>query len=287
MTHSKCVSNSLSESPLKANKPHKETARIMTKRLNEKVCIITGAAGGQGAQAVRLFLQEGAFVAGFDVNEQGLKALDLPPERFLPVTCDLTNGQAVAGAVDKVVERFGRIDVLYNNAGAITRRPGDWDDSQDGLVGDITEEVFDRNIALNLKSQFFTAKYALPHLIAAGGGAIVNVSSLGGPIIGTGNHAYCTAKAGVVGLTQSLAVSYGPKGIRTNAIVPGVIETPLVDHLLSDDNYTSSYLSTHPMARFGRPDEMAKVGLFLASDEASYVNGAIVKADGGWTVRAK
>lgn len=259
----------------------------MSKRLENKVCIITGAAGGQGAQAVRLFLQEGAFVAGFDVNADGLAALGHSPDRFLPVPCDLTSGQAVSDAVDKVVEKFGKVDVLYNNAGAITRRPGEWDDSQDGLVGDITEEVFDRNIALNLKSQFFTAKYALPHLIASGKGAIINVSSLGGPIIGTGNHAYCTAKAGVVGLTQSLAVSYGPQGVRANAIVPGVIETPLVDHLLADEEYTSSYFATHPMGRFGKPEEMAHVGLFLASEESSYVNGAIIKADGGWTVRSK
>lgn len=259
----------------------------MTNRLKDKVCIITGAAGGQGAQAVRLFLEEGAYVAGFDVNTKGLEALGHPVDRFLPVTCDLTSGQAVSDAVDAVVEKFGRIDVLYNNAGAITRRPGAWDESQDGLVGDITEEVFDRNIALNLKSQFFTAKYALPHLIASGKGSIVNVSSLGGPIIGTGNHAYCMAKAGVVGLTQSLAVSYGQQGVRANAIVPGVIETPLVDHLLTDDAYTSSYFATHPMGRFGQPEEMAQVGLFLASDDASYVNGAIIKADGGWTVRSK
>jgi NAD(P)-dependent dehydrogenase (short-subunit alcohol dehydrogenase family) len=259
----------------------------MGEKMKDKVCIITGAASGQGAEAARLFVEEGALVAGFDINETGMKELDLPEDKFLAVRCDLTSGSDVEKAIDQVVARFGRVDVLYNNAGAITRRPGAWDASQDGLVGDITEEVFDRNIALNLKSQFFTCKYALPHMIAAGGGAIVNVSSLGGPVIGSGNHAYCMAKAGVVGLTHSLANSYGNHGIRANAIVPGVIETPLVDHLLTDSEYTTSYLSTHPMHRFGKPQEMAKVGLFLASDDASYVNGAIIKADGGWTVRAK
>jgi NAD(P)-dependent dehydrogenase (short-subunit alcohol dehydrogenase family) len=259
----------------------------MTGRLDGKVAIITGAASGQGAVAAQIFVAEGAKVAAFDINEAGLKDLDVNEESLLAIPCDLTDSEQVQEGIDRVVKRFGGIDILYNNAGAVTRRPGEWDDSQDGLVADITEAVFDRNIDINLKSQFLTCKYSIPHMIERGGGSIVNVSSLGGPVIGTGSHAYCMAKAGVIGLTKGIAYSYGKQGIRANAICPGVIETPLVEYLLKDDAYTSAYYDTHPMGRFGQADEMVKVGLFLASDDSTYVSGAVITADGGWTVRGK
>jgi 3-oxoacyl-[acyl-carrier protein] reductase len=257
----------------------------MAGRLDGKVAIITGAASGQGAVAAALFASEGAEVAAFDINEGGLSALSIADEHLLRVPCDLTQSDAVRSGVEAVVARFGRIHVLYNNAGAVTRHPGDWDPSQDGLAVDITEEVFDRNIAINLKSQWLMCKYSIPHM--TDGGSIVNVSSLGGPVIGTGSHAYCMAKAGVVGLTKAVAYSYGPQGVRANAICPGVVETPLVDHLMGNEEYTSSYTAGHPLRRFGQPGEMAAVGLFLASDESSYVNGAVITADGGWTVRGQ
>lgn len=259
----------------------------MNGRLQGRVAIITGAASGQGAVAARIFAEEGARVAAFDLNADGLAALSIEDAELLRVKCDLTKSDQVRRGVGAVLDRFCRIDVFYNNAGAVTRRPGEWDPSQDGLVMDITEEVFDQNIAINLKSQFLLCKYALPHMITGGGGAIVNVSSLGGPVIGTSSHAYCIAKAGVVGLTKSIAYSYGRQGIRANAICPGVVETPLVDHLLTNKRYVDEFASGHPMGRFGLPEEIARVGLFLASDESSYVNGAVVTADGGWTVRGK
>ena len=260
----------------------------MSGRLEGKVAIITGAASGQGAVAVDMFAAEGARIAAFDVNEAGLNALALSDEQLLRVPCDLTDSSAIQRGIQSVVDRFGGIDILYNNAGAVTRRAGsEWDPTQDGLVADLTEEVFDLNIAINLKSQFLMSKYALPHMIAGGGGSIINVSSLGGPFIGTVSHGYCMAKAGVIGLTKALAYSYAEHGIRTNALAPGVIETPLVEYLLKNDEYTSAYVAGHPMHRFGKADEMASVGLFLASDDSSYVNGAVITADGGWTARGK
>jgi NAD(P)-dependent dehydrogenase (short-subunit alcohol dehydrogenase family) len=261
---------------------------IMSGRLTGKVAIITGAASGQGAAAVDLFAAEGAKVAAFDVNEAGLKALTVDDSQLLRVVSDLTSSDAVQEGIRAVIDRFGTIDVLYNNAGAVTQRPGsEWDPTQDGLVADLTEEVFDLNIAINLKSQFLMCKYSLPHMIAGGGGSIINVSSLGGPFIGTVSHGYCIAKAGVVGLTKAIANSYGTHGVRCNAIAPGVIETPLVEYLLKNDEYTSAYLSGHPMHRFGQAGEMAAVGLFLASDDSTYVSGAVLPADGAWTARAK
>ena len=256
-------------------------------RLEGKVAIITGAASGQGAAAVSLFVSEGAKVAAFDINESGLAALDVADSELLRVRCDVTDSASVRQGVSGVVNRFGALHILYNNAGAIIRRPGAWDDSQDGPIADLSEETFDRVMAINLRSQFLTCKYSIPHILASGGGSIINVSSLGGPHIGTLNNAYNVAKAGVVGLTTALAYTYGAKGIRTNALCPGVVETPLVAHILNDPDYTAKYKDSHPMGRFAQPIEMAKVGLFLASDDASYVNGEVITADGGYMIRPK
>ena len=259
----------------------------MSGRLEGKVAIITGAASGQGAAAAALFSSEGARVAAFDINEAGLKSLDIDSEQLLTVVCNVANSESVQSGIASVVDRFGSINVLYNNAGVIKRRPGTWDDTQDGPAADLSEAVFDEVVALNVKSQFLMCKYALPHMIAAGGGSIVNVSSLGGPLIGTQNTAYNVAKAGVIGLTKALAVSYGAQGIRANAICPGIIDTPLVGYILADPDYSSKYTGAHPMGRFGKPAEMASVGLFLASDDAAYVNGEVITADGGFMIRPK
>jgi NAD(P)-dependent dehydrogenase (short-subunit alcohol dehydrogenase family) len=259
----------------------------MSGRLEGKVAIITGAASGQGAAAAALFASEGARVAAFDINEAGLKALDIDRAQLHTVVCDVTNSESVQHGIAAVMDRFGSVNVVYNNAGVIKRRPGAWDHTQDGPAADLSEAVFDELVGLNLKSQFLVCKYALPHMIAAGGGSIINVSSLGGPLIGTQNTAYNVAKAGVIGLTKALAVSYGTQGIRANAICPGIIDTPLVGYILADPDYTAKYTSAHPMGRFGKPAEIASVGLFLASDDASYVNGEVITADGGYMVRPK
>lgn len=248
-------------------------------RLEGKVAIITGAASGQGAAAVSIFAREGAKIAAFDINQEGLNALEVDDDHLLRVHCDVTSSNSVQESIAKVVERFGRINVLYNNAGA--------NSSQDGHVADLTEEAFDWILAINLKSEFLMAKYVVPHMLEAGGGSIINVSSLSGVYIGSNNSGYNVAKAGVMGLTKALAYNYGRKGIRTNAICPGVVETPLVAHILHDPDYTAKYTESNPMGRFGRPDEMAQIALFLASDEASYINGESIRADGGYMIRPK
>lgn len=256
-------------------------------RLNGKSAIITGAASGQGRAAAEIFAQEGAQVAAFDLSEDGLNSLKRDHPEILPIKVDLADAKAIESAIGEVIDAFGSLNIVYNNAGIITRKPGEWDITQDGLTADISIEEFERNINVNLKSQFLMCKYALPHLAASGGGSIVNVASTAGPQMGTGNHAYSTAKAGVVGLTHAIAYSYGKQNIRANTICPGMVETPIVDHLTTDDNFVELWAKSHPLGRFAKPRELANVGLFLASDESSFVNGATIVADGGWTIRGQ
>jgi 3-oxoacyl-[acyl-carrier protein] reductase len=259
----------------------------MPGRLENKVAIITGAAHGQGLAAARIFLAEGAQVAMLDINGDAVSkaAAEIGSSDVLAVQCDVSDSASVRAAVDQVVERFGRIDVLHNNAGAAFRKGGGWDESQDGLTLDITEEIFDKSIAVNLKSVFLMAKYVIPHMIEQGSGSVINVSSLSGAFAGSTSHAYCAAKGGVVGLTRALALGYGPQGVRVNVICPGLVETPLVEHILSDKAWLANYSQGAPLRRIAQPDDMARVALFLASDDSGYMTGAVIPVDGGMTIR--
>jgi 3-oxoacyl-[acyl-carrier protein] reductase len=255
--------------------------------MDGKVAIITGAASGQGRAAARLFASEGAQVAAFDINEAGLQALASEVgDAVMTVPADLTNPAAVQSGVAEVVRRFGPVTALCNYAGVSIRRPGDWDETQDGPVADVTPELFDKILTINLKSVYHTCKYAIPHMIEAGGGSIVNVASIGGTFVGANVHAYCASKGAVMGLTLGIAFTYGPQGIRANVISPGLVATPLVDHLLANEEYMATFSSTVPLRRIAQPEEMASMGLFLASDDASYLNGAVIPVDGGAIVRA-
>ncbi len=259
----------------------------MTGRLEGKVAVITGAANGQGLAAARIFSNEGARVAMLDIDGPAVdkSAADLGSSSVLPVQCDVADSARVREAVNRVVQEFGRIDVLHNNAGATFRRGGPWDPSQDGLTLDITEEFFDKSIAVNLKSVFLMSKYVLPHMIEQGGGSVINISSLAGALAASGSHAYCAAKAGVVGLTRALALGYGPNGVRVNAICPGLVETPLVAHILSNPEVLASFAEGSPLRRIGQPEDIARVALFLASDDSAYMTGSVLTADAGYMVR--
>jgi NAD(P)-dependent dehydrogenase (short-subunit alcohol dehydrogenase family) len=259
----------------------------MAGRLAGKVAIVTGAGSGQGAAAAALFVEEGARVALLDVREQGLNevAATLDPDRVLPVVCDVSDAAAVRAAVDRVVGAFGRLDVLYNNAGVLLQAPpGTGQAGFDGGVVDLDEDVFDRTLAINVKSVYLMAKFSIPPMRERGGGSIVNVASMAGAIVGSANHAYATSKAAIVGLTRAIAVTYGSVGIRANAICPGVVRTPIVEHIVNDEA-TRRIFEGSPLGRLGRPDEIARVALFLACDESSFVTGAQVTADGGFTLR--
>ena len=259
----------------------------MTGRLQDKVVIITGAAGGQGFAASRIFASEGARVAMLDLDEGKVAAaaaeIGLPG--LLAVECDVANSASVQAAVTRIIEEFGQIDVLYNNAGTNFRRPGPWDETQDGATIDVTEELFDRSIGVNLKGPFLMSKYVLPYMVERKQGSIINVSSLAGPYIGAKNNIYAAAKAGVVGLTKAMAQTYGPDGIRVNAIAPGLIETSMVANMLTDDSIREGYAQGTPLRKLGQPEDIARVALFLASSDSEFVTGTVVTADAGYLVR--
>ena len=259
----------------------------MTGRLQDKVVIITGAAGGQGFAASRIFASEGARVAMLDLDEGKVAAAaaEIGAPGLLPVECDVANSASVQAAVARIVEEFGQIDVLYNNAGTNFRRPGPWDETQDGATIDVTEELFDRSIGVNLKGPFLMSKYVLPYMVERKQGSIINVSSLAGPYIGAKNNVYAAAKAGVVGLTKALAQTYGPDGIRVNAIAPGLIETSMVANMLTDDSIREGYAQGTPLRKLGQPEDIARVALFLASSDSEFVTGTVVTADAGYLVR--
>jgi NAD(P)-dependent dehydrogenase (short-subunit alcohol dehydrogenase family) len=255
-------------------------------RLEGKVAIITGAGNGQGLAAARIFSAEGARVALLDINGDAVEAAAAEiGEAAIGLRCDVSDEPSVRQAVATTIEKFGRIDVLHNNAGAVFRKGGEWDPSQDGPLLDITEELFDRSIAVNLKSVFHMSRNVLPHMIERGSGSIINVASISGVLIGSSSHAYCAAKAGVVGLTRAIAHGYSPQGVRANAILPGLVETPLVAHILADAEWKATYAEGSPMRRIAQPDDMAKVALFLASDDSGYMTGSVLTVDGGVTIR--
>jgi NAD(P)-dependent dehydrogenase (short-subunit alcohol dehydrogenase family) len=178
--------------------------------------------------------------------------------------------------VAATVERFGAVDILYNNAGIM---PND-----DGSVTDISEQTWDRVMDVNLKSAFFCCKYAIPQMVKAGGGSIINIASFVA-ILGctVPQDAYTASKGGLIALTKSLAVQYASRGIRVNAICPGPIETPLLRTLWTSEAERNKRLNRIPMGRFGAPEDIVYLALYLASDEASWTTGAVMLADGGVT----
>jgi NAD(P)-dependent dehydrogenase (short-subunit alcohol dehydrogenase family) len=243
--------------------------------LERKIAIITGAGSGMGLETAKLFHAEGAKVVLTDIsgNEQNVAA-ELG-ENAVALTGDVSNATHVAAVVDLAVKRFGGVDVLANIAGI----PGKMTP-----LHETTEETFEDLIAINLRGVFLTMKLALPHMIARGGGSIVNVASTAA-IIGTpGLVAYAASKAGVAALTKGAAVEYGKHNIRVNAVCPGVIKTPMYDSGVADNPGVVEYLtSLIPLARIGAAGEIAHPLLFLASEASSYITGAILPIDGGQT----
>ena len=245
-------------------------------RLEGKTAIVTGGAQGIGFAGAKLFAAEGAKVFIADINaEKGEKAAEEIGAAF--VRCDVSK----AADVEAVVKAAGAVDVLYNNAGIF------WT-GHDGRLTDISEEDWDRVIAINLKSVYLFSKFAIRSMMAAGrGGAIVNTGSSAAQIGIPDCDAYTATKGAIVQLTKSLAVEYGRYGIRTNCISPAAIMTPMMRQS-NPENSTfdeERFLKLRtPLRRYGTPEEIAQVALFLASDESSYLNGAVVVADGGITV---
>lgn len=265
-------------------------------RLKDKVCIITGAGKGQGRAAAFLFAREGASIVVADFAEDaGRKTVeDLKKEGLLAefVKVDVSKAKEVEEMVKFAVATYGKIDVLYNNAGISTRPMGD-----SGKIESVPEEAWDRNLDVNLKGVFLCCKYAIPEMKKNGIGSIINTSSGAGITGGSGsgpyftkhpsNHpiAYSSAKSGLNSLSKSIAVGYGQYGIRCNVICPGPIDTELMAPLnLDKEDVKESVAGAIPARRIGQPEDVANAALFFASDESSWVTGQVLAVDGGFTI---
>lgn len=251
-------------------------------RLQDKVCIITGAGSGMGRTAALMFAAEGAKIVVAELSEPaGSETAHLVSEAGGEATfvkVDVSNEADAKAMVDHAVATFGRVDVLYNNAGIMPEA--------DHSVIDTDVGTWDRVMAVNVRGVFLGCKYAIPQMIAQGSGSIIIISSFVA-LLGCSvpQDAYTASKGALLALTRSLAVQFGPKGIRTNAICPGPIETPLLmDWLVKDEEAKRIRLARNPTGRFGKPEEIVYMAMYLASDESRWTNGAQLVVDGGITV---
>ena len=255
-------------------------------RLDGKTALITGAASGIGRASAERMATEGAAIMCADIDGDGAEQTALTIEQrggnasFLAL--DVSSESEVKGAVERTVQDLGGLDILFNNAGV-----GGGDFGWDGTI------------AINLSGVYYGLFYGIPVMVERGGGAVINTASIAGLVgltlgslsedqpvgMAPGTGAYIAAKHGVAGLTKQFAVAFGAKGVRVNAIAPGYIETPMTEGIRDIDGATEYLKSLHPLGRLGQPEEIAAAAAFLASDEASFINGIVLPVDGGYTAR--
>jgi len=249
----------------------------MAGRFEGKVALITGGASGIGAASARRFAAEGARVVLGDVNQERLaavaKEIDGSGETVATYVADVSDRSQVEAMTEAAVQRFGRLDIVFNNAGVGTY----------GKTPDLDPDEWHRVIDVDLHSVFYGCRAAIPHLRAAGGGAIVNTASISGLFGDYGLAAYNAAKGAVVNYTRTAAIDHARENIRINAVCPGPVDTALTIPLLAQPQIAAGYEELIPMGRVGRPEEIASAVLFLASDDAAYVTGAMIVVDGGLT----
>ena len=250
-------------------------------RLAGKVALITGAGSGQGQEAAVLFAREGAQVIVTDVNEDGVKqTVELVKEaggEAAGRSLNVANVEQVQDGVAFAVRTFGALHVLYNNAGVYLR-------GKDGPVTRVPEDIWDTTLDINLKGMYLCCKFAIPEMIKAGSGAIVNIASAAG-LMGSNFHAYSASKGGMIALSRSIATTYAAQNIRSNVICPGFIETPMTAEISGSQRLLDAYLQSTPLHKAGKPIDVAYMALFLASDEAAFVTGGTFVVDGGVTAR--
>jgi NAD(P)-dependent dehydrogenase (short-subunit alcohol dehydrogenase family) len=242
-------------------------------QLDGKVAVITGAGSGMAKASTRIFVREGAKVVAADFSGAEKDTAAEIGDGVLPVHCDVTVESDVAALFEAALAEFGKVDAVLNVAGIGESTP----------LTDFTAEAYDKVMDVDLRGVLHGMKYGIPAMLRSGGGAIVNWSSIGGLNASPGTSVYSAAKAGVIAVTKAAAVEYGDRGIRANAVCPGIIMTEIMG--ASGAAHFPEMLTKSALGRAGQPDEVAEVAAFLCSDKASFVSGAIIPVDGAWSSR--
>lgn len=254
-------------------------------KLTGKVAIVTGGAMGIGRASAVLLAKEGANVVIADIDplkaEETLRLIQAEGGEAIVLTCDVAKSEDVQKLMDQTVQLYGKIDILFNNVGI----------ALGGSVVDTTDEVWKRVMDINLGGIYRGCKYAIPYMLQNGGGSIINTSSVQGLVAFEGWAAYAASKGGVISLTRQIGREYAGYNIRVNCIVPGTIDTPMnekiFDTVEDPEALKEKWNQMHPIGRFGKPDEIAEVVLFLASEASSFIVGQHVVVDGGLTIKAE
>lgn len=241
-------------------------------RLSDKIALITGGASGMGAEMAKLFVQEGATVIAADINEEALK--NMKSEQIHGVVLDVASDASWKDVTSSLIEEYGRIDILINNAGI----------SSEKQAAETTIEDWQKMLTINGFGPFLGMKHVAPYMEKAGKGSIVNISSFTS-MIGMGFNTYSASKGAVRAISKAAATQYGRSGIRVNAVFPGIIETPMTENLKESMGLVEQMVAATPLQRLGKPSDIAYAVLYLSSDEAAFITGAELVIDGGYSAQ--